>query len=72
MDEHDTGVAPPGHGWRKANPLSPPTRPRLQLIHFVFVPAILWSALVWGAAVAPLAALPPGTLPEWVPPEVAR
>ena len=56
----------------------PPKHRPLQVIHFVFVPAILWSALVWLAAAGPLAATPKALaalaaarLPPWLAAGVA-
>lgn len=53
-----------------AHPLSPTLL--LQLIHFIFVPAIVWSAAVWLAASGPLAQPPlsvrlvaAAKLPSW-------
>eukprot|EP00879_Flechtneria_rotunda_P002726 GHRR01002932.1.p1 GENE.GHRR01002932.1~~GHRR01002932.1.p1 ORF type:complete len:207 (+),score=52.46 GHRR01002932.1:236-856(+) len=37
-----------------------------QLIHFIFVPSILWSAAVWLAYAGPLLPLPPDQL-TWLP-----
>lgn len=42
-----------------------------QLIHFIFVPAILWSLMVWLAYAGPVLPLSPDHL-TFLPPEISR